>query len=381
MEKAQMEPSETRHRTLSVVIPCYNEEATLATCVDRVRAIADDDLSLEIIIVNDASTDNSLSIAKDLERRHHPEIVVASHDVNRGKGAALRTGFQKATGDYVAVQDADLEYDPMDLKRLLVPLINNQADVVMGSRFLSAGAHRVLYFWHSLGNRFLTLLSNMFTDLNLTDMETCYKVFRREIIQGISLKENRFGFEPEIVAKVAQMRVRIFEIGISYAGRTYEEGKKIGVKDGIRALYCIFRYNAHKAPLPVQFLVYFLIGSIAGVFNLAVFLLLLHAGLSLTPSVLVAFVAAAILNYLLCILILFKHEARWKAPMEWLAYAVTVIVIALIDMGTTAYFIRLGMSPAVSKIIATAIGFLLNFMGRRFIVFPEKPAGPWRPQN
>lgn len=173
-----------------------------------------------------------------------------------GKGAALRTGFKYATGDYVGVQDADLEYDPKDLKRLLKPLVSGEADVVLGSRFRSSESSRVLYFWHYLGNRFLTLLSNMFTDLNLTDMETCYKVFRSDVIKSIDLKEDRFGFEPEVVAKIAQMRIRIFKMGISYRGRTYEEGKKIRIKGGVRALYCIFRYNAHRVPLPIQPLIY-----------------------------------------------------------------------------------------------------------------------------
>ena len=241
---------------LSIVVPCFNEEKTLRKCIEKVLEIADETLSLEIIIVDDGSSDQSLIIARELENKYQ-EIVVLSHKKNQGKGAALRTGIQRVTGDFVAVQDADLEYNPMEFKKLLVPLINDKADVVFGSRFLSAGYHRGLYFWHYQGNRFLTFLSNMFTDLNLTDMETCYKVFKREIIQNIQIKENRFGFEPEIVAKVAHMRLRIFEIGISFYARTYEEGKKIGVKDGIRALYCIFRYNAHFAPIPIQFLIYY----------------------------------------------------------------------------------------------------------------------------
>jgi glycosyltransferase involved in cell wall biosynthesis len=261
---------------LSIVIPCYNEERTLKECVDKILEIADDDLSVELIIVDDHSIDESFSIACDLEKTSS-EVKVIRHEKNSGKGAALRSGFKVASGDYVAVQDADLEYDPNDLKRLIVPLIEDKADVVLGSRFLSTGAHRVLYFWHSLGNRFLTFLSNMFTDLNLTDMEACYKVFRREFIQNIAIKENRFGFEPEIVTKIAQMRLRIFEMGISYYGRTYAEGKEIGIKDGFRALYCIFRYNAHKAPLPIQFLLYFNIGAIAAIVNLVIFYLLISA--------------------------------------------------------------------------------------------------------
>ncbi|WP_319410097.1 bifunctional glycosyltransferase family 2/GtrA family protein [uncultured Desulfosarcina sp.] len=361
---------------LSVIVPCYDEEDTLSLCVDRVLEIVDDFLSIEIIIVDDASRDNSLTIANDLEKRHK-QIVVLKHDTNKGKGAALRTGFQKATGDFVAVQDADLEYNPMELKKLLIPLRSNQADVVIGSRFLSSGAHRVLYFWHSIGNRFLTLLSNMFTDLNLTDMESCYKVFRRDIIQKVDLRENRFGFEPEIIAKVSQMRVRIFEIGISYSGRTYEEGKKIGVKDGIRALYCILKYNAHKAPLPMQFLIYLFIGSVAALFNLFLFLAILNAGVPTSISAPVAFASAAIVNYLLCVLILFKHQARWKAPFEWLAYTVVVCCVAYVDLVVTEFLLNGGLSPTTSKLTATGMALILNFLGRRFLVFPEKPSGPW----
>ncbi|MBN1102827.1 MAG: bifunctional glycosyltransferase family 2/GtrA family protein [Deltaproteobacteria bacterium] len=365
---------------LSVVFPCYNERNTLRACVERVLGIADDSLVLEILIVDDASGDGTAAIAKELEQRH-PEIRVYRHERNQGKGAALRTGFREATGDFVAVQDADLEYDPQDLKRLLAPLIEGKADVVFGSRFLSPGAHRVLYFWHSLGNRFLTFVSNMFTDLNLTDMETCYKVFRREVIQGIDIRENRFGFEPEIVAKVAALRLRIYEMGISYYGRTYEEGKKIGAKDGLRALYCILRYNAHRAPLPVQFLFYLFIGGVAAVFNLLVFLGLLSTGASTNVAAPVAFVLAALLNYVLCILLLFRHKARWNAPMEMVLYWLVVGVVCLIDLGATRLFILWGIGVGSSKALASVIGLMFNFLGRRFFVFPEPPAGPWRPQQ
>ncbi len=259
---------------LSLVIPCYNEEKTLEACVEKVIAIADDFLELELIIVDDCSKDQSRLVAKRLSERI-PGLVLMHHDVNKGKGAALRTGIAAATGDFVAIQDADLEYDPMDLKRLLVPLRNGEADVVLGSRFLSHGYHRVLDFWHSLGNRFLTLLSNMLTDLNLTDMETCYKVFRREVIQAIEIEEDRFGFEPEVVAKIAQQRLRIYEMGISYRGRTYAEGKKIGMKDGFRALHCILKYNLHNAPWIVQFFFYIFIGGASAIVNLILCLLLL----------------------------------------------------------------------------------------------------------
>jgi len=228
---------------LSVVIPVYNEQDTIKDLVAQVQAV---DIDKEIVLVDDCSKDNTRDRLKELEAE--PNIRVFYHEKNQGKGAALRTGFKQATGDVVIIQDADLEYDPQEYGRLLKPIVDGKADVVFGSRFAGGDSHRVLYFWHSLGNRFLTLMSNMFTDLNLTDMETCYKMFRREVIQAIDIKENRFGFEPEITAKVAKMklegrRLRIYEVGISYSGRTYEEGKKIGWKDGVRAIWCIIKYN------------------------------------------------------------------------------------------------------------------------------------------
>lgn len=222
---------------LSVVIPCYNEEATIEALINLVL---DSPWVAEIIVVDDGSKDRSREILANV---NEPKVRVVLHDVNKGKGAALRTGFQHATSEFVIVQDADLEYDPSEYPLVLEPLLDDRADVVFGSRFLSGRPHRVLYFWHSLGNKFLTLMSNMFTDLNLTDMETCYKCFRREVIQSITIEEDRFGFEPEITAKLAKMRIRIFEVGISYSGRTYDEGKKIGWRDGVRAVYCIVRYS------------------------------------------------------------------------------------------------------------------------------------------
>lgn len=227
---------------LSIVIPCYNEEKTIRTIVDAVRASPYE--SKEIIVVDDCSRDNTRAILKNEIAPLVDKILY--HEVNQGKGAALRTGIQAATGDIVVIQDADLEYDPNEYPLLVEPILHDKADVVFGSRFMGGQPHRVLYFWHRLGNGFLTLLSNMFTNLDLTDMETCYKVFRREIIQGIAIEENRFGFEPEITAKIAKTRCRIYEVGISYYGRTYEEGKKIGWKDGFRALYCILKYNVFR---------------------------------------------------------------------------------------------------------------------------------------
>jgi len=361
---------------LSLVIPCYNEEKTLESCIDKVLEIQDEGLTLELIIVDDCSKDKSRQVAAKLAERV-PGMVLMHHDVNQGKGAALRTGIAKATGDFVAIQDADLEYDPMDLKRLLVPLRKGEADVVLGSRFLSHGYHRVLYFWHSLGNAFLTTLSNMLTDLNLSDMETCYKVFRREIIQSIPIEENRFGFEPEVVAKIAHMRLRIYEMGISYHGRTYAEGKKIGAKDGFRALYCILKYNLHRAPWIVQFFFYIFIGGFSAIINLLLFLALLPS-LGVTTAALTAFFGAAAVNYYLSVLILFRRAAKWKSATEILLFLLVVGVVSVVDLYSTRFFVTMGSSALLAKVFATAIGLVLNFAGRRFVVFPETPSPDWK---
>ncbi len=222
---------------LSVVIPCYNEAATVEAVIDKVLASP---WTAEIVVVDDGSTDGTREILSRLDR---PGVRVLLQPYNQGKGAALRRGFAEATADYVVVQDADLEYDPGEFGTLVEPLVDGLADVVYGSRFISSRPHRVLYFWHSVGNRFLTTLSNMFTNLNLTDMETCYKVFRREVIQSVVVEEDRFGFEPEVTAKVARADWRVYEVGISYNGRTYAEGKKIGWRDGVRAVWCILKYS------------------------------------------------------------------------------------------------------------------------------------------
>lgn len=365
---------------LSVVIPCYNEEFTLKKCVEKVLEIEDETLSLEVLIVDDCSQDRSLEIAHELVKAHSG-ISVLQHEKNQGKGAALRTGFNAVNGDFVAVQDADLEYDPNDLKRLLVPLVEGKADVVLGSRFLSHGAHRVLYFWHSMGNKLLTFLSNMLTDLNLTDMETCYKMFKTEVIKQIQIEEDRFGFEPEIIAKVAGLRLRVYEMGISYSGRTYEEGKKIGVKDGFRALYCIFRYNASRAPLPVQFVIYLGIGGTAALANLILFTWLLAAGAGVSVAAPIAFISAAILNYLLCLLLLFKHRARWSTMGEIVVYWCVVGVACVIDLFATKFFLLVGLGAVIAKLCASGLGLIFNFLGRRFFVFPETSLGEWRPQE
>ncbi len=229
---------------LSVVIPCYNERNTIERIVAAVRSAPV--ASLEIIVVDDFSTDGTTELLRQKVSGMVEQVIY--HQSNQGKGAALRSGFRFATGDIVIIQDADLEYDPMEYPTLMDPIINHSADVVFGSRFMGAQAHRVAYFWHMIGNKFLTLLSNMFTNLNLTDMETCYKAFRREVIQSIEIEEDRFGFEPEITAKVAHRGLVIYEVGISYYGRTYAEGKKIGWRDGLRAVYAILKYNLRSRP-------------------------------------------------------------------------------------------------------------------------------------
>jgi len=367
--------------TLSLIIPCYNEAQTIEACIEKVLDISrGHDFSLELVVVDDASTDGSWQILEKISAQHS-EIRIIKHEKNRGKGAALRTGFVHATGDFVGIQDADTEYNPRDYLIMLEPLIDGRADVVYGSRYLRPDTRRVLYFWHTWMNKTLTSVSNMFTNLDITDMETCYKLFRRETIQKIApqLKEDRFGFEPEVTAKVAEAQCRVYECAISYNPRTYEEGKKIGWKDGVHALYCIFHYSAHVAPLPMQILIYLFIGGVSLLINMLFFIGLTRAGVMLNQSIIVSFIASALSNYFLCIAILFRHKARWNTGTELFWYLFTVLTMGVIDFALTRLLIAITpfftLHWSGAKFIASIIGFVGNFTLRKIIVFPEKKKG------
>lgn len=366
-------------RKLSLIIPIYNEEKTLEKIVSKVLKLENDDyfknndLSLEIILVDDFSYDSSYEIAKKLSETHE-NIKYYQNEKNLGKGASIKNGFLQATGDFIGIQDADDEYNPFDYIKLLKPLIEDKADVVYGSRYLKRNSRRVLYFWHTYMNKFLTFLTNMYTNLDITDMETCYKLFRKDVVEKIApkLKENRFGFEPEITIYVAQEKYRLYECAISYNPRTYEEGKKIKPKDGLRAIYCILHYGAHNAPVPMQFLLYFFIGGFSAVVNILAFMLLINFISDLRISVGISFILSALINYLLCILLLFKHKARWSSFGEILAYILTLIVMGGFDYLFTKIFILIGVNNFFSKALSSLLGLIGNFLFRKYFVFFEK---------
>lgn len=355
---------------LSLVIPCYNEAATLEKCVERCLGLEEHGFSLELVIVDDCSTDGSAAIADELASRF-PQVSAWHHEINMGKGAALITGFTKAKGEYIGIQDADEEYNPLDYIELVKPLMQDKADVVYGSRYLRQDVRRVLYFWHTWMNRTLTFVSNMFTNLDISDMETCYKLFRADVIRRIApeLKEKRFGFEPEITSLVAKHKCRVYECAIHYNPRSYEEGKKIGWKDGLRALYCILHYGAPYAPLPMQIVMYFFIGLCCAIVNVASFCALTNLGAGIFFSVVISFVFAAAINYILCILLLFRHKARWSSRGEITAYLAGVCLMCLLDYLVTAGLFWLDFGPFWSKSWATLIGFFGNFYLRKYFVF------------
>ncbi len=364
---------------LSLIIPIYNEEKTLKDIVYNTLSIEklpyaiDNNIKLELVLVDDFSSDNSLKIAHELEKDDN-RIKVFSHNKNQGKGSALKTGFLEAKGDFIGIQDADMEYNPKDYLKLIKPLIENRADVCFGSRYLKQDTRRVLYFWHTFMNKGLTLLTNMYTNLDITDMETCYKLFKKEVIKEIApkLKENRFGFEPEVTIYTAVGKYRVFECAIDYNPRSYEEGKKIKAKDGFRALYCILHYGAHSAPLPMQFLLYILIGAISAVVNILSFLILAQFNSSLILNIAIAFILSALVNYFLCILLLFRHKARWSTFGEILAYILTLVIMGTLDYFITYLCLKGGLNNFFAKSFSSLFGLVGNFLFRKYFVFFEK---------
>lgn len=366
-------------KTLSLIIPVYNEEKTLIDIVEKTLLLEKDEraiknnIQLELVLVDDCSSDKSLEIAQKLAN-DNPKIKVFSHSKNQGKGAALKTGFREATGDFIGIQDADNEYNPFDYLKLIEPLLEDKADVVYGSRYLKQDTRRILYFWHTFMNKSLTLLTNMYTNLDITDMETCYKLFKADVIKQIvpNLKENRFGFEPEVTIYVAKGKYRVYECAISYNPRTYEEGKKIGAKDGLRALYCILHYGGQYAPLPMQILLYLFIGGISAIVNIIAFLILTKIFESLVLNIALAFILSALTNYLLCISLLFKHKARWNSFGEILTYIITLAIMGAFDYYSTYWFLLIGMNNFWAKSLSSLIGVIGNFALRKYFVFPTK---------
>ncbi len=364
---------------ISVVIPVYNEISTIETILEKVKSSpAFKDNEMEIIMVDDCSNDGSTDLLKSLASS---EIKVFHHEKNQGKGKALQTGFSKCTGEIVIIQDADLEYDPDEYPKLLKPITENKADVVYGSRFAGGETHRILYFWHTLANKFLTLLSNMFSDLNLTDMETCYKVFRREIIQKITLEEKRFGVEPEITAKLGEMlrkeNIRIYEVGISYNGRTYDEGKKIGMKDAFEAFWCIFKYNTSSFAHLVKYAFNGILVALSQIISLLI--LVKYANLTTLIEKNIAHAISVeisiVVGFLLHSFITWRY--KYKSGGEVLKKALFFQGVTTLSFLTRQVaFYLLTKFTDIHYILATLIGIviaiILNFLGYEKIVFKNR---------
>ncbi|MBN1129993.1 MAG: bifunctional glycosyltransferase family 2/GtrA family protein [Chitinispirillaceae bacterium] len=366
---------------ISIIIPVYNEEKTIVAVIDRVKkaSLYAADAAREIIVVNDSSIDGT---AKVLASIHDPEVRVFTHKENSGKGAALRTGFSNCTGDIVIIQDADLEYNPDDYPLLLAPIVDGAADVVYGSRFIGAQRHRVLYFWHSMGNWLLTTLSNAFSDLNLTDMETCYKVMRRSVATRIAIEEDRFGFEPEITAKIASLarneKVRIYEVGISYYGRTYDEGKKIGMRDGFRALYCVLKYNDSAL---ANFIKYSLGGLLVVLVQLSVLCGLVESGMAAgirginlahAASIEVSILAGFCIH-VFCTWRILKKGSGGLARLFFRFHAFHLIPFAVRAVVFFLLLEKLGYLAAA--FVSVGIALLFNFWGYNYLLFaPRKKA-------
>ncbi|CAK8711609.1 Glycosyltransferase involved in cell wall bisynthesis [Candidatus Electrothrix laxa] len=365
--------NQNKHRKLSIIIPIYNEEKTLNRVINAVQAI-DLPLAKEIIIVDDASTDETQEL---IEQLPDEGVVKIFHKKNQGKGAALRSGFAKATGDIVLIQDADLEYDPAEYPKLLKPILDGEADVVYGSRFIGSDAHRVLYFWHMVGNRFLTLLSNICSNLNLTDMETCYKVFKKDILDQIKLEENRFGIEPEITAKIARLAqdkdVAIYEVGIPYFGRTYSEGKKIGIKDAFRAAWCIWKYNTTTTAKIIKYVTH---GSVVALSQF-VFMILLVRGAKLTTAYELNVANILCIEGALLIAFLLHSTLTWhvrftsikEVVKSLFEFHIITSVSILTRIGSFYLLNLLGLHYIPNLTIGLVAAILINYFGYEKIVF------------
>jgi glycosyltransferase involved in cell wall biosynthesis len=365
---------------ISIVIPVYNEEKTLLELLKNVEsAPLLPNMEMEIIIVDDFSTDGTRDLLHTLEKDKNKKIILK--DKNYGKGAALRTGFEVSSGEIILIQDADLEYDPNEYPNLLTPIVNGKADVVYGSRFMGGKPHRVLYFWHTIANRFLTLCSNAFSDLNLTDMETCYKVFKKEVLKDITIEENRFGFEPEITAKLGEKArkdgLRIFEIGISYYGRTYEEGKKIGFKDAARALWCIFKYNNSSFAHLVK---YFVFGVLVALSQfLSIYLLVEYFGFQSAQQQNIANIVSILISFAVAFGIhsgitwRYKYSSNFQRIAKFLLFYTVSSISLIVRIFLYNYLLEtFGLGYQLNTIIGIGVAILLNFMGYDKIVFQKR---------